>query len=210
MRRLAVWACLALMWCARAPAQEAGADDLAAGTLLVADEELKDPPFAQTVILLVHYGEEGTVGLIVNRRTKSPLSEVFPRLANAKNHADPVYEGGPVDETGVLGLLRSPQDPGDAGLVFADVYVTTSKSLLGKTVEAQKNPSLFRAYLGYCGWAPGQLETETEAGAWHVVDGDVSLVFDGEPQTLWQRLSDRTNLRMARGSRSSRSLVSRR
>lgn len=205
MIRLAAWVFLVMALSPPARPQEAGADDLEAGQLLVADDELKDPPFAQTVILLIHYGDEGTVGLIVNRPSKTPLSEVFPAQSKAKNHSDPVYEGGPVDETGVLGLLRSATGLDDAGLVFAHVYVTTSKDLLAKSAAGQKGPASFRAYLGYCGWAPGQLEMETEAGAWHVMDADEKLVFDGAPETLWRRLFEKTGLRMAKRTGRSRS-----
>ena len=53
---------------------------------------LGDPHFAGTVILLVHYDENGVVGLFLNRRTDVPLSQVLD-LKAAKDHSDPVYTG---------------------------------------------------------------------------------------------------------------------
>jgi putative transcriptional regulator len=48
-------------------------------------------------------------------------------------------------------------------------------------------PNRFRVYVGYAGWGPGQLDSETAQGAWHVLDGDGDVVFDPEPDSTWQR-----------------------
>ena len=88
-------------------------DDLAIGKLLVASRDLGDPNFAQTVILLVHYsGDQGSVGLVLNRRTDVPLSRVFQDLKEAKGRMDPVYVGGPVELDTVLALLKTSRQTG--------------------------------------------------------------------------------------------------
>src|SRR5215467_14345727 len=51
------------------PVQSNDAKDLGAGKLLVASRDMGDPNFAKTVILLIHYDDEGVVGLVLNRRT---------------------------------------------------------------------------------------------------------------------------------------------
>jgi putative transcriptional regulator len=45
-----------------------------------------------------------------------------------------------------------------------------------------------RIYAGYAGWSSGQLDDEVAEGAWYVVDGGPSDVFDTEPADLWQRV----------------------
>jgi putative AlgH/UPF0301 family transcriptional regulator len=79
------------------PIQEAQAEDLAAGLLLVAHQDLKDPNFAEAVVLITEYGDEGASGLILNRQSKVPLSKFYPEL-KGKHVSDPVYSGGPVEE----------------------------------------------------------------------------------------------------------------
>src|SRR6202453_5500016 len=82
-------------------------DDLAVGRLLVASRDLGDPNFAKTVILLVHYSEDqGSVGLVINKRTDVPISRVFRDLKEASGRSDPVYIGGPVELNSVLALLK--------------------------------------------------------------------------------------------------------
>jgi len=88
--------------------------ELAAGKILVARRELLDPNFAETVVLLLQYDEKGTVGLIINRKTKIPISKLAKELEPAKGRTDPLYLGGPVEATGLMALLKSPTKPEDA------------------------------------------------------------------------------------------------
>ncbi len=171
-----------------AAAQEDGGQRLAAGKLLIAAPEMRDPNFAQTVVLVVKYSDSGTVGIVLNRRTKAPLARVFDLAPGAPNASDPVYAGGPVEESGVLALLRSQAKPEGAEKVFGDVYLVTTRALLEKTVKAGKPAAEFRVYLGYGGWGPGQLEAERDMGAWTVLAGKDGLVFDDDPGSEWERL----------------------
>src|SRR4029077_519578 len=95
---------LLLAMCAAARAQGVSdVDKLAPGRFLVASRDLGDSNFAQTVVLLVQYGDEqGALGLIVNRRTDVQLSRVLEDVPEAKNRTDPVYVGGPVEQNSVM------------------------------------------------------------------------------------------------------------
>jgi putative transcriptional regulator len=49
----------------------------------------------------------------------------------------------------------------------------------------------YRAFAGYTGWAPGQLDQEMQRGSWHVVPADEASVFAGRDETLWENLNSR-------------------
>ncbi len=183
------------------PAQRALIEGLATGKILVAQRKLRDPNFAETAVLLVYYDEDGAMGLVINRRTKFPLSRLFSDMQERRTLSDPVYVGGPVERTSGMALLRSATEPDESRHLFANVYLITKRTLLEKIVAAGKESSVFRVYLGYCGWAPEQLESEIEAGAWHVFPGDAKLVFDPEPDTLWERLIRKTESQLAADER---------
>lgn len=171
--------------------------DLATGKFLVASRELGDPNFAEAVVLLVHYDEEtGAMGIIVNRRSDLPLSRVFHDLKEAKDNSDTIYVGGPVEPGGVLALLKASSKPEDAERVFGDVYLISTKALFAKAL-ADKSVS-FRAYLGYAGWGPGQLEHEIALGAWHILPAAAGEVFHSDPDSVWPRLIKRTETRIAK------------
>ena len=172
-------------------------EELAAGKLLVASRDLLDPNFAQTVVLLVRYGDDSVVGLIINRRTEIPLARVFPDIKEAKGQADTVYRGGPVERTAALALLRARTKPEEAEHIFANVSMISSRSLLDKTIAEKLDPSMFHVYLGYSGWTKRQLEGEVELGAWRIFPGNGAAVFDPDPDTLWARLIRKTEERIA-------------
>jgi putative transcriptional regulator len=180
-----------------AAAQSTQPSDLGAGKMLVASRDLPDPNFSKTVVLLVQYDDEGVVGLILNRRSKVPISRVLDDVDGAKGRSDPIYAGGPVGRTDVLALLRSRGKPGDAKRVFGDVSLVSSKELLQKTFAAPPEANIVHVYLGYSGWTMEQLENEVDIGAWYIFPGDAQAVFDSNPDSLWLRLIGETELRIA-------------
>jgi len=172
--------------------------DLAPGKILVASRELGDPNFAQTVILLVRYDDvEGSMGLVINRRSDLPLSRVFRDLKEAKDNSDPIYEGGPVEPGGVLALLKSATKPEDGLRIFGNVYLVSSKALLAKALADKTDPSAFHVFIGYAGWGPGQLEREIDLGGWHILPAAADDVFHPDPDSVWLRLIKRTEMRIA-------------
>jgi putative transcriptional regulator len=174
----------------------ATAQDLATGKILVARRHMSDPNFAQTVILLVQHDEKGTVGLIVNRPTKIPLSRLAKEFEGVKGRSEPLYLGGPMERSGVMALVRSHKKPEDAKAVFADVYMISVKETLERAIAAATSSRL-HLYLGYAGWDAGQLEWELGMDAWDVLPPNAGMVFDPHPETLWNRLVERENLQNA-------------
>ena len=170
--------------------------DLGAGKLLVASRSLRDPNFAQTVVLLVKYDERGALGLILNRRTNVPLSQVLD-LQAAKNRSAPIYLGGPVDPSAVFGLYQSPVKINNAENIFSGLYLISDKDLFEKVLSSRPAPNVFHVYLGYAGWAPGQLQAEVESGAWYVFPAETAAVFNSDPNSLWSKMIEETQWRQA-------------
>lgn len=161
---------------------------LSAGRFLVAGQHLRDPNFAQTVVLLLDYGERGARGVIINRRTDVKLATVFPRITGLRQRPDTVYLGGPVGRNQLLVLLRSDKPRAAAEHVVDDVYVSTNRRVL---VDALNRAAAVHVYAGYAGWAPGQLDREVARGDWHVLPADVERVFSEAPGAVWRELIDK-------------------
>ena len=188
---------LAALACAPSlAAQSTRGKDLAAGKFLVASRNLRDPNFAETVVLLVEFEEDGVVGLVINRRTRTPISRVLS-VEEAKRRPDPIYIGGPVEGTVVMALARSSADVAGAKRVFGDVYLISTKSLLAKSLASPIAASAFHVYLGYAGWSAPQLRHEMDLGGWYIFPGDAATVFDPDPSSLWNRLVEKTDTRIA-------------
>ncbi len=146
------------------PAQFKDPRNLAAGKLLVASRSLRDPNFAGTVILLVHYDTDGVVGLVLNRRTDVPLSRIFDFKA-AKHRSDLAYLGGPVQPSAVFALFQTSAKDMKAEKIFGGVYLISDKTLFEKIIATDPSPGSFHVYLGYAGWTQDQLRAEVQLGA---------------------------------------------
>ena len=171
-------------------------EHLGVGKLLVSSQDLRDPNFVDSVVVLIQYDQQGTVGLMINRRTRVPISRILQDLNTSKHKSDPIYIGGPVGMTAVFGLFRSRKKPEEATSVLSEVYLVSNKAFLEKTL-ADTGPSDLRLYLGYCGWAGGQLENEVRQGGWWIFDTNAGVVFDPDPGSLWSRLIARTDQQIA-------------
>ncbi len=164
---------------------------LAPGAILVARDELQDPNFNSAVVLLCQYGEAGAYGLVLNRTAHMPLSEIFdapPEGASSLEKNRRVYVGGPVQPTEMQVLhIGSPAAPG-ALSVAPDVHLGGAWNALEDIL--QRDPKYVRLFLGYSGWAAGQLEREVELGAWEVFELNVKKLLLG-PEESWFGDADR-------------------
>jgi putative transcriptional regulator len=170
----------------------------AKGRLLVAQRSVNDPRFAETVILLVGYSDQGAMGLIINRPTDVRLASALPKLKELRGRSDHVFVGGPVSPGAMLLLIRSDQAPEGAQLVFDDVYVSGKLETLRKALRKSGKTHRLRAYAGYAGWGPGQLDREIARGDWAIGLADASTIFDAPSGEMWQKLLDRFSVEWAR------------
>lgn len=146
------------------------------GQLLVAAPSLLDPNFARSVILVAEHGEDGAMGLVLNRPSETSVGDVVPELASLAADEDAVFVGGPVATESVLALVEL-DDPADASeLVLARVGFVQDPDVAGRRG---------RIFAGYAGWSGGQLEAELAEEAWIVVPAEPDDVFSEEPDGLW-------------------------
>ena len=199
----AVLLVLGLLVPAAGPASQNGATPPGAGGLagqfLVASEEMGDPRFGQTVILMVRHDAGGAMGIVVNR----PMGEV----PTAK-----LLEGVGLDTEGAQGDIRlhygGPVERRQVLTLHTNDYVIEGTLRVGKGMAMTGNPEILRAIgagrgpkrflvaLGYAGWAPGQLEAEMKAGGWFNVPADQALVFDENYEKKWERAKARRRIEL--------------
>jgi putative transcriptional regulator len=157
--------------------------DTLQGNLLVSSPDLVDPNFAKTVVLVAVHGEEGALGLILNREMNTLLSEVWEKVSQSEClRADNVRHGGPVS-----GSLMAVHDQRPlANLVVTDeIYVATELNAMEALASSDDGRAFF--FIGHSGWGPGQLETEMADGSWLVLPATAGHVFgDRDLSVLWK------------------------
>jgi putative transcriptional regulator len=187
----------ALLFPALCRAQSQSPADLAQGKILVSPRDSPDPHFANSVILLARYSRTGALGLMLQYKSDLSLKKV-PALKSAGKRTDPIFIGGPVELPSVLMLQRSETEPpGAALLVTGNLYLLAADTAIVSALH-DKPASDLRVFIGYSGWGPGQLENEARHNGWFIFDYDEELVFDPHPETLWERMVEKTGRSIAR------------
>jgi putative transcriptional regulator len=157
------------------------------GSLLVAQPDLIDPNFRRTVVLILAHNEGGAFGLVINR----PV--------NKEGLPFPIFHGGPCHSPGLLMLHGHADWVHDTSETDADgdgpqrevapgVYLGDAECLKKAKNPADDENVRFRAYQGYAGWGPGQLEKELKSGSWQVTPADSALLFETPAESLWRLL----------------------
>jgi putative transcriptional regulator len=152
---------------------------------LVARAELPDPNFADSVVLVMNNLGPGPVGVILNRPTKIPVSELFPDLKSLRPLHDKIYFGGPVEIRTVWFLFRAPKRPEHAIQACDGVYLSADRELLLRLLHRDKPMEGLRIFIGHSGWTPEQLQSEISRGDWTLKHAESDAVFNGQTEHPW-------------------------
>jgi putative transcriptional regulator len=161
-------------------------EEVRPGMLLVATPQLLDPNFIDTVVLMLDVDDGGALGVVLNRPSPIPVSEVLETWSDITSEPEVLFRGGPVSTEGALAvaMLRDEEDvpvgfrevDGPLGLVDLDTPVElVTGSLAG-----------MRIFAGYAGWGADQLAAEIDEGSWYVVPGEAFDAFRLDPTELWR------------------------
>lgn len=158
------------------------------GQLLVAAPTLLDPNFERTVVLIAAHGDEGAMGVVLNRPGELEVADAAPALADLVEPGAVVHVGGPVQPTGVV-IMGEFHDPSHAAVhVFGDVgFVAAEPDFEDLPDELRRA----RVFAGLAGWSAGQLEAEIEREDWILEPANSDDVFSTEPKSLWRAVLER-------------------
>jgi len=178
----------ALCGAATGPSPDRDPSRLRPGLFLYAAPGIADSRFAESVVLLVEHGEEGSMGLVVNRPTEMPIREALPSVKESKASTLCVYWGGPVKPEAILALVRLPKASAGVKTVLEDVHLTGDLADVRAALSGPEPAGRLRVYSGCASWTAGQLATEVRAGVWVMDRADADSVFAPDPWALWDRV----------------------
>src|ERR1700736_3623857 len=154
-----------------------------AGQLLVAHPNLRDPNFRKTVLFLsAHDNEQGAHGLVLNRPTNKSLTDFLPDHELDALGEVPVYLGGPVGAQ-ELTIVSFDWVAGEAKITFHSQLSLDQVQILAGT-----GSKMIRAFVGYAGWAGGQLESELQQSAWIIHPATESILQGVAGEDTWIEL----------------------
>lgn len=155
------------------------------GRLLVATPALRDPNFERTVVLVVAHEDGGALGVVLNRATEVPVSDVLGAWGGLADEPSVVFEGGPVQPEAAICLARARPGAGDLSGFNRVSGAVGTVDLSGDPESLRAAIVGVRVFAGYAGWSPGQAEAEIASGSWFVFDALPGDAFATRPDDLW-------------------------
>lgn len=159
----------------------------ATGKLLISEPFLNDPNFKRSVVLMAEHSEEGTLGFILNQISQFFLKDLVPDLWQADF---PVFVGGPVEMDTIHFIHRCNNKMNSGEEIAEGIYwggnFETLKILVNNNSISNNEIKFF---LGYSGWATGQLAEEIVENTWIVSDQFTQdIVFSSNEEKLWREV----------------------
>ena len=152
------------------------------GQLLIASPVISDPNFRRTVVLIAEHGDEGAMGVVLNRPSETRVEDAASPLEVLVDEGSVIFTGGPVEPAAVV-VLAEFDDPEEAAtIVVGDVGFMRSEA---DPIDVGDRTRRARVFAGYAGWGGGQLEAELAGEAWIVEPATPDVVFAEDVDALW-------------------------
>ncbi|MFL5731222.1 MAG: YqgE/AlgH family protein [Cytophagaceae bacterium] len=156
------------------------------GDILISEPFLGDQNFERTVIVICENNEDGTLGFIFNKPSVLTLDAVMSEVNDFK---EILYTGGPVAQDSLHFIYRN-SEVVEGSVEIADrlFWGGNYEQLFELINTHQLNAENFRFFLGYSGWAAGQLDEELKNNSWIITSAKADDLFDIPAEDLWREL----------------------
>ncbi|WNJ20759.1 YqgE/AlgH family protein [Pontibacter sp. G13] len=158
-----------------------------AGRFLISEPFSADTNFQRTVVLLVEHGTEGSLGFVLNRQIQSRLHEL---VSGMDNMDPPVFMGGPVEQNSLHYIHQLGDLPGAREIVPGLYWSGDFESLKERVQHGRVKEEDILFFVGYSGWAPGQLDQELSRKYWIIAPEGSHPLF-GDPaanEDMWRTI----------------------
>jgi putative transcriptional regulator len=155
----------------------------AIGNVLISEPFMNDFYFRRSVILIIDHNEEGSLGVIINKRLTIPFNEIVQGFPEFK--AD-VYLGGPVETDRIFFIHTVGEMIPDSHKISDGLYWSGNVNALKAMIKMNLiKPHEVRFYVGYAGWDGGQLRNELKANTWVVGRFTAKQLLRTMPGKMW-------------------------
>jgi len=158
---------------------------------LVATGKMRDPRFANTVIVMLKNDKSGSFGLVINKPLGFiPLGSLINKVEDQSSKQNelynvkvPIYWGGPIEENIIL-VLHSKEYRVENTKKYKDISVSSGYKILLEIAD-EKGPKKNLILIGHSGWGSGQLEGEMEGEGWILSEINTDLIFEIDNANKW-------------------------
>lgn len=173
-------------------------------SLLIAPPSVTDNFWYKTVIMVTEHHKRGSIGLILNKPSRTSITDFADRLELYIDLPGFIYIGGPVNPTS-LSIIHSPDwTTKNSMKINKHFSLSSSEEMLPRFAEGDY-PRHWRIFSGMCSWLPNQLEKEINGTppyhhntSWCLSQSEHSLVFDNDSSDQWVAALEQSGVEFAR------------
>lgn len=160
------------------------------GTFLVANPELQQGIYYQSVVLLCEFTPMGSFGLMINKPCDAEMQGDIPLFDNLPKQKIQFRLGGSIQPSQIMLLHTCDKHPDQTLPILDGVFLGGDVDFLQNALQSDNCPEILLCF-GYTGWAAGDLEKEVSNEHWYPTTGSRDWVFSTTATSLWQTaLSD--------------------
>jgi len=140
---------------------------------------MRDPNFSRTVVFMAaHTPKEGAFGYVLNRPLEQRVADLLPDQSLGALSQVRVYVGGPVatDKLAFASLHWNRKQ----GTLRCQTHLSVTDALHELSMGHE-----VRGFVGYSGWAKGQLEQEIEHRSWIVTPSSKTILTTQPATQMW-------------------------
>lgn len=153
------------------------------GFLLIAEPFLKDLDFQRSVVLICEHQHEGTFGLAINKPIDFEIAEQVEELEAYNNL---IFNGGPVNREHIHFLHVFPNLIPGGELISDNIYWGGDFEIAIHLIQNNEiDPDGIKFFVGYAGWAEGQLKKEIDEKSWLITSATRDIVFHKNHAKIW-------------------------
>ena len=159
---------------------------------LIANPQMQDSRFKESVIIMFYHNKFGASGLVLNiPEEKISVEQLFDAtgLTHPKdlvNKELTIYWGGPINTRHVF-FVHSPDYSSKNPIIANENFIITRSSEILFEIAQNKGPKNFIIIKGFAIWSPGQLDTELNEGVWEKKSNHYLSIFNNG-QEMWKNL----------------------
>ena len=173
------------------------------GKLLIAPPSIKSNFWYKTVIMITEHNDDGSMGLVLNKRSSMTIKEFSKQLGTVLDIPGYIYQGGPINLKSFSMIHTNEWECSNTMIIDDDFSVSSAEDILPRFCLGDM-PRQWRMFLGVSGWAPGQLLDEIHGNpprnhnlSWCMSTADLNLVFDTDGKDQWCNAIDRSGQEFA-------------
>lgn len=159
----------------------------AKGRILISEPFAQSEIFKRSIVLLTEYSsQKGAMGFILNK--KIPFEEINSKIVEEFEDKEiNLSIGGPVEIDKLFYIYKTESEIIEdnieilPNIYFGGNYQQLKQAVLNNLIP-EKN---LRFFLGYSGWAPGQLENEISENYWLVKKINSAEIFTFD-KNMWE------------------------